>query len=128
MLVRIRVWINDEPRLSLPKPIYQNRQLGRMMIKHPDGHSLQGLGPLLHRGLRLDLIGGVFSKLQEDKETNLPAGFLSLLGDKSCSTCTWKSLSVKPRIVIYSERRQKKYSQCAFQFKITDLILSCPSV
>lgn len=80
VLVPIWLWINDEPRLSFPEPIYQNRQLGRMMIKHPDGRSLQGPGPLLHRGLRLDLIAGVFSELQEDKETSLLAGFLRLLG------------------------------------------------
>lgn len=68
------------------------------MIKHPDGRSLQGPGPLLHRGLRLDLIAGVFLELQEDKETSLLAGFLSLLGDKSCGVCSmWilKSLSLK---------------------------------
>lgn len=68
-LVPIWLWINDEPRLSLPEPIYQNRQLGCMMIKHPDVRSPQGPGPLLHHGLQLDLIAGVFSALQEDKET-----------------------------------------------------------
>lgn len=68
------------------------------MIKHPDGRSLQGPGPLLHRGLRLDLIAGVFSELQQDKERSVLAGFLSLLGDKSCGVCsTWilKCLSLK---------------------------------
>lgn len=69
-----------------------------MMIKHPDGCSLQGPGPLLHRRLRLDLIAGVFLKLQDDKETSLLAGFLSQLDDKHCGVCSMyilKSLSLK---------------------------------
>lgn len=48
----------------------------------------RGPAPLLHHGLRLDLIAGIFLELQDDKEMSLLAGFLSLLGDKSCGVCS----------------------------------------
>lgn len=42
--------------LSLPRPIYQNQQLGHMMIKHPDRRGLMGPRFPHCRRLQLDLI------------------------------------------------------------------------
>lgn len=53
MLVPIWLWINGRPTLSLPRPIYQNQQLGHMMIKHPDSSGL--LGPKFQLCCRLQL-------------------------------------------------------------------------
>lgn len=62
--VSIRPQINDGPGLSLREPIHQDRQLGHMMIKHPDGRGLLGPGPRLQRELRLDLIAGGRRKIR----------------------------------------------------------------
>lgn len=45
--------------LSLPKPIYQNQQLGQMMIKRPGGPGLLGLRSQHCCRLQLDLIAGL---------------------------------------------------------------------
>lgn len=56
VLVPISLQINDQPTLSLSRPIYQNQQLGQMMIKHPDRQGPPGPRSQHYRRLQLDLI------------------------------------------------------------------------
>lgn len=53
--------------LSLPRPIYQNQQLGHMMIKHPDRRGLLGPGSQHCCRFQLDLIAGLFLGCERKK-------------------------------------------------------------